>query len=336
MSHRKRHIALFEIRWPRTVEKMLMLNTTIVTISVFTALLLFCIWPTRFAKHYDFIDGDRIYSALVTETTLNISKLQLDECEYEDILEENPFMYKDVYTQRIHDTQEIRLGGEYYPGDCKPRYSAAIIIPYRQREQQLNKFLTYMHNYLRKQRIHYRIFLIEQFDRKPFNRAKLFNIGSVVAAEYGFPCLILHDVDLMPLNLGQMYACTECPRHMCSSLDEFRFNLPYEGLFGGAVAIRAQQFRFINGMSNMFHGWGGEDDDLYGRIIAKNLQICRFAPDYSEYTMLKHTKEVPNADRLAFLRSGPLRYHTDGLNSLIYAQKDFKLHNLFTHVLVET
>lgn len=89
-------------------------------------------------------------------------------------------------------------------------------------------------------------------------------------------------------------------------------------------------------MSNMFHGWGGEDDDLYARLQASHLDICRFAPDYSEYTMLKHAQEQPNKDRLVYLRNGHLRFHSDGLNSLIYQEKEFKLHNLFTHVLVET
>lgn len=43
----------------------------------------------------------------------------------------------------------------------------------------------------------------------------------------------------------------------------FRFKLPYEGLFGGVISILTEQFEEINGMSNVFEGWGGEDDDLF-------------------------------------------------------------------------
>lgn len=43
----------------------------------------------------------------------------------------------------------------------------------------------------------------------------------------------------------------------------FRFNLPYEGLFGGVISILTEQFQEVNGMSNLFEGWGGEDDDLF-------------------------------------------------------------------------
>lgn len=245
-------------------------------------------------------------------------------------------MYTTHYSGEIVKPEEILPGGEYVPESCRAQYSTAIIVPYRQREQQLHKFLTYMHNYLRHQNIHYRIFLIEQYDQKPFNRAKLFNIGSMIAAEFEFPCLILHDVDLLPLNLGSLYACSQLPRHMCAALDMWRFHLPYRGLFGGVVAIRTQQYRTINGMSNMYEGWGGEDDDLFERLKARNIDICRFAPHLNEYTMMRHKPEKKNENRVQLLRSGALRYNTDGLNSLVYTEKDRRMHSLFTHILVQT
>lgn len=164
----------------------------------------------------------------------------------------------------------------------------------------------------------------------------MFNIGFEYAHRFGFPCVVLTDVDLMPMHLGQLYACSERPRHMCASLDSFRFTLPYAELFGGVVAIESSTFLEINGMSNMFHGWGGEDDDFYARLDSKHIAICRFPPSHSQYAMLLHSKEMPNKDRLIYLKTGPLRFHTDGLNSLMYTEKDFKLHSLFTHILAET
>lgn len=85
-----------------------------------------------------------------------------------------------------------------------------------------------------------------------------------------------------------------------------------------------------------FSGWGGEDDDFYGRLKAKNIEICRFEPDHSQYTMLRHDQAPPSENRLAFLRNGSLRYNTDGLNSLVYVEKQIKLHKLFTHILAST
>lgn len=298
-------------------------------------ILLYCLWPARFATRYEYIRSGDILDKLVPETTRNISTQRLEECTYEDIIRQNAFVSKNQFQASVINNN-ILPGGEYYPRNCRSKFSSAVIVPYRNRQSQLTRFLAYMHNFLQKQRIHYRIFLVEQHDSKPFNRAKLLNIGSEIAASYEFPCLIFHDVDLLPSNLGQLYACSSSPRHMCSNLDVFRYNLPYLGLFGGVVSIRTVQFQYVNGMSNLFNGWGGEDDDFYERIKSRKLNIFRFEPSYSEYVMMEHKKETPSEERLKFLHTGPLRYYTDGLNSLLYKRRKTKENNLFTHVLVET
>lgn len=43
----------------------------------------------------------------------------------------------------------------------------------------------------------------------------------------------------------------------------FRFQILYPELFGGVVAINTNQFTEVNGFSNQYDGWGGEDDDLF-------------------------------------------------------------------------
>ncbi|XP_011196930.1 beta-1,4-N-acetylgalactosaminyltransferase bre-4 [Zeugodacus cucurbitae] len=300
------------------------------------ALVIYWVMPWRFASHYEYLQRNEIQRELVEQVTSNISMQRMPACEYSDILADNVITYLSQYREHVLRGEEILPGGEYFPEDCSARFSTAIIVPYRKREEQLHAFLVYMHNYLRQQRIHYRIFLVEQYDQKPFNRAKLFNIGSVIAAELEFPCLILHDVDLLPMNLGQLYACTQKPRHMSSALDIFRFTLPYGGLFGGVVAIQTHQYRFINGMSNLYEGWGGEDDDFYARVCSHKLGICRFDPSYSTYTMMPHKQEKKNENRIKLLRSGYKRFEIDGLNSLVYTEKERRLHSLFTHILVET
>lgn len=230
-------------------------RTYFLRVSVLVLFLVF-VWPDRYASHYPYISHENIYDELVKKTTENVSKATAGKlnCEYGDIIAENRYMYREPYISQLFDGSDIRIGGEYMPTECAPQFSTAVIVVYRNRAEQLKAFLTYIHNYLRKQQIHYRIFIVEQFDQKPFNRAMLFNIGSLYAAQYGFPCMVLHDVDLMPLRLGNLYACTRCPRHLCAGLDKFRFNLLYQGLFGGVVSIETPTFQFVNGMSNMVSG----------------------------------------------------------------------------------
>lgn len=43
------------------------------------------------------------------------------------------------------------------------------------------------------------------------------------------------------------------------------FRLPYAAIFGGVSAMTKDQILFVNGFSNKFSGWGGEDDDMFNR-----------------------------------------------------------------------
>ena len=43
------------------------------------------------------------------------------------------------------------------------------------------------------------------------------------------------------------------------------FRLKYPTIFGGVTAFTSQQFEKVNGFSNIFYGWEGEDDDMQSR-----------------------------------------------------------------------
>lgn len=252
-------------------------------------------------------------------------------CSYESIITDN----EETDVRDVAQSWAFRSlspGGEYCPAACNSPYKTAIVIIYRDREKQLKIFLSYMHYFLQEQRLCYRIFVVEQNNNKAFNRAKLFNIGATVAMDLNYTCLILQDVDLLPLNKANLYACSKKPRHMSSCLDTFRFNLPYKGLFGGAIAILSDQFEKVNGFSNLYDGWGGEDDDLLKRLQSNELDIIRFSPDVSKYTMLYHKRQVPNEGRRVLLFNALSRMLYDGLNSL---KRDYKIKvkPLYTHIL---
>ena len=66
---------------------------------------------------------------------------------------------------------------------------------------------------------------------------------------------------------------------MSVAINTFNYKLPYKDIFGGVSAMSAKHFILVNGFSNRFWGWGGEDDDLRRRIGAKGLELIRYSPD---------------------------------------------------------
>ena len=53
-------------------------------------------------------------------------------------------------------------GGSSRPHGCVARHRVAVIIPYRDRRQQLQGLLYYLHPMLQKQQLDYTIFVVEQ------------------------------------------------------------------------------------------------------------------------------------------------------------------------------
>ena len=102
----------------------------------------------------------------------------------------------------------------------------------------------------------------------------LLNIGFVKAmTDLNWDCVVLHDVDYLPENDRAPYYCPEQPRRLniyCSNFG-YKYGAPYAKYYGGVTAIQPKQFIEINGFSNKFFGWGGEDDDLYYRMLHKGL-----------------------------------------------------------------
>ncbi|XGW05304.1 hypothetical protein V3C99_016014 [Haemonchus contortus] len=235
----------------------------------------------------------------------------------------------------------LKPGGHYIPDGCKPMNRVAIIIPFRDRESHLHILLNNMHPFLTKQMLDYSIIVVEQIANQTFNRAKLFNVGYVEANKmYDWQCYVFHDVDLLPEDDRNLHVCPDKnPRHMGAAVNKFNYKLFYEKIFGGSSALTKDQFDKTNGFSNRYWGWGGEDDDMYNRVIYAGYKVDRYNETVARYTMIKHEHE-PKANPI-----NPCRYklleHTkddwkgDGLNSLKYKILNITSKPLFTHILVD-
>ncbi|XP_049546433.1 beta-1,4-galactosyltransferase 1-like [Anopheles darlingi] len=231
---------------------------------------------------------------------------------------------------------KLQPGGQYTPPDCTARNRVAIIVPYRDREHHLPIFLKNLHQFLMKQQLDYGIYIVEQTAGSSFNRAALMNIGFTEAMKQrNWECLVFHDIDLLPMDDRNLYTCPDQPRHMSVAVDTFGFKLPYNTIFGGVSAMTEKQFRTVNGFSNSFWGWGGEDDDMSNRLKHFGFHIARYPVNIARYTMLNHKKEKANPKRFEKLVNGPKRYDSDGLNSLHYQLLNLIKKPLYTWIHTE-
>ncbi|WAR06903.1 BRE4-like protein [Mya arenaria] len=156
-------------------------------------------------------------------------------------------------------------GGRMRPPGCTARTRVAIVIPYRNREIHLKIFLNNIHPFLQRQQLDYGIYIVEMALR-----------------EYDYDCFIFHDVDLIPEDDRNLYTCQHSPRHMSVAIDTFDYRLQYPQLFGGVTALSREHFRLVNGFSNLYFGWGGEDDDMFRRFhILKSVRARRLVDGLS-------------------------------------------------------
>ncbi|EDO37163.1 predicted protein [Nematostella vectensis] len=172
----------------------------------------------------------------------------------------------------------------------------------------------------------------------PFNRGMLMNVGFQEAMKADiYDCAIFHDIDLIPEDDRNDYSCPSSPRHMSTAVDTMKYKLGYKKLFGGVEAFWPEHYRKVNGFPNRYWGWGGEDDDLYVRIVEHSLTLTRPAHQIGRYTMLKHghKKSDKNPDRHAQLQQSQTHLKTDGLSVLKYDVISSMEHPLYTMIGVK-
>ncbi|XP_059097172.1 beta-1,4-N-acetylgalactosaminyltransferase bre-4-like [Tigriopus californicus] len=190
-----------------------------------------------------------------------------------------------------------------------------------------------MHPFLQRQQLDYGIYVVNQADSNDFNRAMLFNVGFAEAIkDANWDCYIFHDVDLLPEDDRNLYTCPEIPRHMSVAVSTKKYILPYFRMFGGVVALTKSHLFKVNGFSNQFWGWGGEDDDMANRIFHFGMNISRYSEEIARYKMSKHKKEKPSKTRFQSLSKGRRSFNTDGFNNLNYRLMSKDLVPLWTNL----
>lgn len=175
-----------------------------------------------------------------------------------------------------------------------------IIVPYRNRHDQLVIFNQEVQKYLDKNGIDYRIIIVEQDDAKLFNRGMLLNIGFTYAKKMKCNYVIFHDIDMLPVEVDYSYSDT--PLHLAEPV--------FDRYFGGVTLFPNKIFEKINGYSNKYWGWGFEDDDLLLRCINNNVKT--------------NTIQIPNKG------ISEKAFKFNGIDSYIKVNNPFDLDNNYT------
>jgi len=177
-----------------------------------------------------------------------------------------------LQNEELRDVTSEALSNDRLVHDSKPRL--AILVPFRNRFDELIVFVPQLSEFLRTQDIgSFKFYILNQSRRYRFNRGALANVGYLLAKRSS-DYIAIHDVDLIPINKDLSYSYPEDgPFHLSSPDYHPQYN--YKKYFGGILLINNKQFELINGMSNRYFGWGLEDDDFYARVRAANLPILR-------------------------------------------------------------
>ncbi|RNA27689.1 Beta-1-4-N-acetylgalactosaminyltransferase bre-4 [Brachionus plicatilis] len=215
----------------------------------------------------------------------------------------------------------------------------AIVVPYRDRIRNLKIFLRYVHPFLVQQNIYYGFFLIEPIGNLTFNKGIAMNAGFVESQkENDWDCFIFHDVDLLPESIHNIYSCDQrVPKLLSTSISSFGYSVDgyfKEKHFGGVTAFTREQFETINGFSNVYFGWGLEDDDARLRVLAKYPSVRRVDPENGRYYANCHKQQKRNPNRFIQYLNSRNRQTKDGLNSLDYKIIKWEKSNLFIRIFI--
>ncbi len=201
-----------------------------------------------------------------------------------------------------------------------------FVVPYRHRPDNLTEFLHKFPVFLDSQDYidGYSVSIIEQDDSNRFNLGALINIGFINLTkieDFSEHFFVFHPVDCYPTE-SLSYEVKDFPVIMYCD-PKCHWGYPK------AVGFRVPEFLKVNGYSNQFWAWGGEDEEMYHRLRLLGIPFenrqCNFEmketihpPGFADKSNIPRNTELP----LEFLNHKNIFY--SGLNTL-----DFRIN--FTH-----
>lgn len=192
--------------------------------------------------------------------------------------------------------------------------SITIIIPYRNRPEHLEQFMA--HGYYAP---YVNMLVVEQADDKPFNRAKLINIGFL----YDLPqCFIAHDVDMLPVRVD--YTITYGVTQLANS------NIQKIDYLGGVTMYDYDTFVKSGGYHNdYFHR--AEDNEMKFNLNRHGIPVLN---RFGQYKELQHTRPSVEFDPQLWQKAQQPRTVPDQLSVCQYEVTEIKSYPTHNHIKV--
>jgi hypothetical protein len=229
----------------------------------------------------------------MTEKNKNKSPLQYFINKSQNkIIENKSNLYEDYFNNRKRLDIKI-LNKIKYDNNV----NIAIIIPYRDRLENLKNFTQKIKNLKLKNNNSYDLYIIEQNNFDKFNRGLLLNIGFIISNKnFKYDRYIFHDVDTYPSQeiFDLYFSNIKLNIHYFSpQFEENKYK--FSTFMGGIIGFTEKSFLKINGFPNNFFGWGGEDDAMYNRMVINNIEVYRPTDGYFEMDdNVKHSNSTIN------------------------------------------
>lgn len=195
-----------------------------------------------------------------------------------------------------------------------PQYDLVILVPYRDRLEHLRQFAPHMDRFLR-DKLSFRLVVIEQTLGAPFNRGKLLNAGFHLHRDDA-AVFALHDVDTLPMDESCDYRIAEHPMHLAGRASKYGGRLPYPAFLGAVLVLRREHFEAANGFSNHYWGWGREDDEFARRLWSSGITWGNRPGLYQSLAHAAGNLNSRNDARLLEFLRGERDWRADGLSSL--------------------
>lgn len=111
------------------------------------------------------------------------------------------------------------------------------------------------------------------------------------------------------------------------------FNRFYRTFFGGVSIVSQSAIQRANGLSNLFFGWGGEDDDFQKRMNKSHIHIKLNQLNLSRFYYLEHENDSSYNRKAGFLLADHrirTRMLRDGIRQTRYTVRDRIVRPLYT------